>query len=201
MATTAQSSRQQEPAMYILIDNIPLEYHTPDLRNFFSYSIENETFLIFNYRHRPKSSQNNTCNICICKIRANKFDEVVKLYSQKNWLDARGLVHVNRCKITKIKIVETSSEASKEAGVLSQDELNSLLEFRNIPSWMEQGNVGTPTKTFVNYINQAIMPVSLIQKLGINFKMLKKNKKRVYANVSFDYGTSKQSSTPNQTIV
>ena len=182
----ASTSCNKNEFMYILIDNIPLEYHTPDLRNFFSYSIENESFDLFNYRHRPNTSKQ--CNMCICKIKSNKFDELIKLYDKKNWINKMGLLHINKCSIVKIKISElTSNQNTNTSTCLSQNELNDLLEFRNIPKWMKNGNVGTPTKVFVEYINQAIMPVSLITKLGINLNTFKKNRKRKYTNVKYDY--------------
>ena len=186
--TSAASSLPTDiPHMYILFGNIPLEFHTPDLRNFFSYSIENESFLIFNYRHRPHSTKK--CNICICKIKANKFDELVKLYGKKNWLNSRGLIQLSKCSIVKIKLIKNNetSLTKTDDSCLTESELNKLLEFRNIPKWMPEGNVGTPTKTFIGYINQCLMPISLISKLGINLKLYKKHKKRPYASVQYDY--------------
>ena len=52
---------------------------------------------------------------------------------------------------------------------------------------MPQGNVGTPTKIFIDYINQCIMPQSLISKLGLNIKAYKKHKKKIYSNVQYNY--------------
>lgn len=181
-STSKDSLSSKSQFMYILIDNIPLDYHTPDLRNFFSYSIENESFEIFNYRHRPNNSKK--CNMCICKVKSNKFDELIKLYDKKNWINKLGLLNVNKCSIVKIKLNETCSGSTT---FLKHENLNELLEFRNMPKWMKNGNVGTPTKVFIEYINQAIMPVSLISKLGINLSKFKKNKKRKYSNVKYDY--------------
>ena len=173
--------------IFVLISGIPLDFHTPDLRNYFSYSIENESFFIFNYRHRPHSSKE--FNVCIIKIKSHKFDEFIKLYDKKNWLNSKGLLLKARVTLTKIKIQDERAP-NQDENTLSEEDLKTLLEFRNIPHWMPQGNVGTPTKTFVNYINQCIMPSSLITKLGINLKLLKTNKKRKYANVQFNYDES-----------
>ena len=182
----------REPAqlhyMYVLISQIPLDFHTPDLRNYFSCSIENESFLIFNYRHRPHASK--AYNVCICKIKACKFDELIKLYDQKNWLNSRGLIQRAKCSLTKIKICDdtkTESGSDSSETSLTEADIDKLLEFRKIPHWMPQGNVGTPTKTFITYINQCVMPTSLISRLGINLKMFKKNKPKKYANVQFSY--------------
>lgn len=161
--------------MFILISNIPTEYHTRDLRNFFSYSIEKEFYTCFNYRHRPHQSQK--FNTTICKLKSFKYDEYLKLYSNKQWLNAEGKIHNLKCSIVKIK-QNTEDDGQSPEG---------LLEFRNIPEWMPQGNVGTPTKTFIQYINQCIMPQSLIAKLGINLNHYRKCRNKVYTNVEHNY--------------
>ena len=187
------------PSLYVLIGNIPLDFHTPDIRNFFAYAIENETFECFNYRHRPHTSR--AFNICICKIKAYKFDELVKLYDKKNWLNSSGLLQKTKCSIVKIK-VSGQADATNSSNtvaldkisadndlkrVVGESDMSNLLEFKRIPDWMPQGNVGTPTRTFVKYINQCIMPQSLIAKLGINLSTFRKHKKRIYSNVNYTY--------------
>lgn len=42
-------------AMHLIITNIPENFHSPDLRNFFSEAIEKDTFNCFHFRHRPQS--------------------------------------------------------------------------------------------------------------------------------------------------
>ncbi len=159
-------------SMFILIRNIPLEFHTPDLRNFFSYSIEAESFLVFNFRKRPHVS--GKFNMCIAEIKSNKFDEIIKLYDTKNWLDCRGKISKSKCSIVKIK-------SSQEFSVEKVNDFKELLEFKRIPDWMPNGNVGTPTKIFIGYINRCIMPQSLISKLGLNLKNYRRHKKKVSA--------------------
>lgn len=184
-----------EKSIYTLIANIPLTFHTPDLRNFFSYSIEKEFFICFNYRHRPHHS--GKFNTCICKIKPNKFDEFTKLYDKKNWINSSGKLENLKCSIVKIKVIPASSneennaankQQTNESSSLNETEINNLLELTRIPKWMPHGNVGTPTKHFVQYINQCIMPQSLISKLGVNLKTFKKHNKRVYSNMEYDYG-------------
>ncbi len=161
-------------SMYALIENIPLKFRTPDLRNFFSYSIENESFLVFNYRKRPHTTREFF--ICICSVKSNKFDELVKLYDKKNWIDVRGHLLNTKCSISKIK--SSSSDS---------DNFNNLLEFQRVPAWMPNGNVGTPTKVFIELINQCIMPQSLIARLGLNLTNYRKHRKKAYACVGHDY--------------
>ena len=195
VAHSSKTDINDNNIIYVLIGNIPLEFHTPDLRNFFSHSIENESFVCFNYRHRPDTSESKS-NLAICKIKPNKYDEFYTLYHNKNWINSKGMIQNSRCQIKKIKAkcsytnfknTETSSTDKTNLNSLDLDDINNLLEFRNIPNWMPNGNVGTPTKTFIKYINQCIMPQSLIAKLGINLKHYKKHKKRPYSNVPYNY--------------
>ena len=167
--------------MFALISGIPVSFHTPDLRNFFSFAVEKEFFLCFNYRHRPHESK--LYNVCVCKVKEFKFDEFVKLYDKKNWINVKGELEKLRCSIRKVK----TGEAKTTEDVLSENELNGLLEFAKIPQWMPQGNVGTPTKTFIEYINQCIMPHSLIAKLGLDLKGYIKHKKKIYSSVQYKY--------------
>jgi len=38
----------------VLVSNIPPDYHTADLRRFFSDYVEQEKLICFHYRHRPE---------------------------------------------------------------------------------------------------------------------------------------------------
>lgn len=193
---SSSSSSNTQNVIFALVSNIPLDFHTPDLRNFFSYAIEKDFFMCFNYRHRPHHSKK--FNTCICKVRPNRFDEFTKLYDKKNWIDQRGRINTLKCSIVKIKPSrsDNTSKASSltattsseyKSNKLSEQDLNDLLEFARIPKWMPEGNVGTPTRTFVKYINNCSMPTSLIAKIGVNLKTFKKHKKRAYANVEYKY--------------
>ena len=167
--------------MFVLISNIPISFHTPDLRNYFSFAIEKEFFDCFNYRQRPHASKK--FNVCVINLKEFKYDEFLKLYDNKNWINTKGELERSKCSIAKIK---TSKEIGNE-GDLTQEDINGLLEFTKIPDWMPQGNVGTPTKTFIKYINQCIMPNSLISKLGLDLKSYNKHKKKVYSSVEYKY--------------
>ena len=184
------------PAIYALIGNIPRDFHTPDLRNFFAHSIENDFFLCFNFRHRPDPK--GECNTCVCKVRANKYDQLCSMYHNKNWLSAStGLIVPGaRCSIAKVRVAahkdsppppSTTSSSDSSMTTLTEKEIEQLLEFRNIPKWMPQGNVGTPTRTFISYINRCIMPQSLITKLGIDLRHYRAHRKRPYSSVPYKY--------------
>lgn len=54
------------------------------------------------------------------------------------------------------------------------------------PDVMPNGNVGTPTKVFLELIQQCRLPPVVIKKLGLTFPKTRTNKK--YGDVPFDYG-------------
>ena len=112
------------------------------LRNFFSYSIEKESFVCFNYRHRPHSS--GRFNMCICKVKSCKFDEIINLYDKKNWIDSRGHLLALKCQIIKIKINsnENASTDLETSQQLTEKDIGNLLEFKKLLKWMPNGNVG-----------------------------------------------------------
>lgn len=173
---TSENKRTKTPEssnpMHILISNIPLTFRSADLRNFFSYSVEKESFVTFNFRKRPHAS--GQFNMCICAIKPNKFDEIIKLYDKKNWIDSKNKLMLLKCSIVKINLNNNKSNDQ-----VHFENLSDLLEFQRIPSWMPNGNVGTPTKVFIEYINKCIMPPSLISRLGLNIKKYRKHKIKV----------------------
>ncbi|RNA34109.1 G patch domain-containing 3 [Brachionus plicatilis] len=169
----------------ILISEIPCEYHSKDLRHFFSYSIEKDFFIRFHYRKRPHQSKK--FNLALVKIKPNKYDEFFQMYEAKHWFDYQNQpnrTHL-KCKIMKIKKFE-------------DQDLVDLVEFRNIPNWMSQGNVGTPTKNFLNYINRCKMPSSMISKLGINIADYRRCTKKKYTNVQFDYDQDEEDKSEDE---
>lgn len=57
---------------------------------------------------------------------------------------------------------------------------------------MPNGNVGTPTRVFLELIQQCRLPPVVIKKLGLTFPKTRTNKK--YGDVPFDYGGRKVTS-------
>lgn len=68
----------------------------------------------------------------------------------------------------------------------TQEHLNKLIEMHP-PVGMPNGNVGTPTKIFLELIRQCRLPSSVIGKLGLEFP--RSRSKRKYSSVPFDYGS------------
>ena len=54
------------------------------------------------------------------------------------------------------------------------------------PDIMPNGNVGTPTMVFMDYIKQCRLPPSIIKKLGLRFPKTRTSKQ--YGSVPFNYG-------------
>lgn len=185
------SKEKESDPIYALVGNIPSDFHTRDLRHFFAQSIESGSFVCFHFRNRPEQPNNTKSSKCaICKVKANKYDQLLTVYDQKSWIGSDGVTRGSKCRITKIKLVDKDSASNGDgalSGTLSINEINSLLEFRNIPGWMPAGNVGTPTRHFVKYINRCVMPQSMISKIGLNLQNLKKYKDKPYASVQHAY--------------
>ena len=66
------------------------------------------------------------------------------------------------------------------------EDLKKLPELSPPVNVMPHGNVGTPTKIFLELIRDCKLPPALIGKLGLTFP--KSRAKRKYGDVPFDYG-------------
>lgn len=66
----------------------------------------------------------------------------------------------------------------------TEADLKSLSEL-NPPSMMQNGNVGTPVKVFLQLIQSCRLPPRLIRKLGLTFPKTSSNRR--YGNVPFQY--------------
>ena len=101
---------------YAIINNIPFEYHSADLRNYFSQFIEENGFECFHFRHRPEQiqSENNqnievtetqkkrsTC--CVVKMKVKQLHKLTKMYQRRHWVDKKGDIMRQICYISKIR--------------------------------------------------------------------------------------------------
>ena len=104
---------------YAIINNIPFEYHSADLRNYFSQFIEENGFECFHFRHRPEliQSENNqnievtdntetqkkrsTC--CVVKMKVKQLHKLTKMYQRRHWVDKEGDIMRQICYISKIR--------------------------------------------------------------------------------------------------
>jgi len=109
-----------------IIGNIPSQFHSSDLRAYFSQFAEKKGFKCFHYRHRPQVSiattdgaqdtnKNSYC-CCIVKVDPNMVDEFLHLYSKQPWELASG------------ELVE----GSVNINLADEDSLKSKLPSRNL---------------------------------------------------------------------
>ena len=267
MATNVERSKY-ETSVLAFINNIPHQYHSSDLRDYFSELVESNGFICFHFRHRPEVrklksiSENNQCSLSeiqqieidshvpqntadvrtqiipqvdvqtdmdnkkketsfgIAKLSAENYHKFVKMYHRKRWLNRQGNSMTKVCVITKYleKELHSSAVNIEESLELPQNhndvsvhqnntnnlELNydthaeiSKLAELNPPSVMPQGNVGTPTATFLSLINKCLLPPSIIKKLGLKFK--KNTSKKIYSMVPLVYDGSVYQSHARET--
>ena len=75
----------------------------------------------------------------------------------------------------------------KNKDEFTREDLSDLAELHP-PTLMPNGNVGTPTNIFMEFINDCKLPPGVIGKLGLTFP--NKRGKRIYSSVPLDYGES-----------
>uniref|UniRef100_UPI0037E7CA1F G patch domain-containing protein 3 n=1 Tax=Semicossyphus pulcher TaxID=241346 RepID=UPI0037E7CA1F len=221
-------------SVYIAISNIPVTFHSADLRNYFSQFIESGGFHCFHYRHRPEvlresevtettecgdgeeeggsskppeadqetkqtSEKKKTAKSCCCivSVHAKDADRFVRMYSGNHWIDSKGNWLSNRCVIKRVKVSQDKDDGSfpyktkheqryrvSLTECFTEADLKSLSEL-NPPALMQNGNVGTPVKVFLQLIQSCRLPPRLIKKLGLTFPKTSSNRR--YGNVPFQY--------------
>uniref|UniRef100_G3NW27 G patch domain containing 3 n=1 Tax=Gasterosteus aculeatus TaxID=69293 RepID=G3NW27_GASAC len=198
-----EKERKQEPIMadseegstvYLAISNIPVALRSADLRNYFSQFIESGGFQCFHYRHRPEVLSTargpeakravKTC-CCVASLHAKDADRFVKMYAGNHWIDPKGNWLSSRCVIKRVTASRDGERGLKKR--FTEADLQSLPEL-NPPSLMQNGNVGTPVKVFLQLIQSCRLPPRLIRKLGLTFP--KTSSSRRYGNVPFHYRDS-----------
>lgn len=80
----------------------------------------------------------------------------------------------------------------------TEADLRSLSEL-NPPALMQNGNVGTPVKVFLQLIQSCRLPPRLIRKLGLTFP--KTSSTRRYGNVPFQYQNTQTLPTTKETVL
>ncbi|GBM01737.1 hypothetical protein AVEN_173699-1, partial [Araneus ventricosus] len=114
------SSVQNNSGVYVIINNIPKNYRSNQLRNFFSSFVESGGFICFHYRHRPEvqkplnstdGDERRRCvsNCCIVKVVANRVHELIETYNGQHWLDGNGETLHTCCFIKEIKLSDNGN--------------------------------------------------------------------------------------------
>ena len=109
---SAEISEAKEVFSHGIVANIPTEFHSSDLRSFFSQFIESKGFSCFHFRHRPEISQTDNCDktvkgkttCCVVRLLDTKLEEVIRKYHGQNWVDRRGKYLPQRAVIQRIKV-------------------------------------------------------------------------------------------------
>ncbi|GAB1598473.1 G patch domain-containing protein 3-like [Argonauta hians] len=193
--------------IHVAIGNIPAKYHSKDLRNFFSSIVETDGFDCFHFRHRPEvkrlasrkpmppghKSLLSCC--CIIRVSEDRYSELSQ-YNERHWLNEKNESMKSQCHIRKIGPFNESEDAMpyktrKEKTKVPEDreeftksDLDNLIELHP-PNVMPKGNVGTPTRVFLELINQCKLPPSIISKLQLKFPKVSYN--NIYGRVPCDY--------------
>lgn len=116
---------------FLLVGSIPGEFHSADLRAFFSHFVEKGGFVCFHFRHRPEqlrgdttpgestadsdgpatqdnpSAAKSTC--CVIAVAKGLEREFLELYHGKNWSRSDGELLRQRVKLTKLRIAHSAS--------------------------------------------------------------------------------------------
>ncbi|NXP55547.1 GPTC3 protein, partial [Heliornis fulica] len=186
-------------ARYCLVSGIPTALRSAQLRAYFSQFVEAGGFLCFHYRHRPErppagseeAAAPRSCS-CLVAVKPGRARRFVRMYSGKRWVGPGGVSLPGRCFIRRVRLgpgTGTEAFSCKEdktaAGEsLAESDLKRLPEF-NPPSFMPNGNVGTPLRVFLELIRACRLPPRIIKKLQLDFP--KTGSSRRYGNVPFEY--------------
>lgn len=139
-----------------------------------------------------KTSADTCC--CFVEVKSEHVEEFMQKYHGKHWSLPNEQPLLRTVKITKIRLPQArvvnapSSSLDNTHGATYSTDLagksSSLLEL-SPPSVMPCGNVGTPTKVFIELINACKLPTKVIKKLKLEFP--KSRAKRRYGAVGHDY--------------
>ncbi|XP_034467343.1 G patch domain-containing protein 3 [Hippoglossus hippoglossus] len=230
---------EREAPVYFAVSNIPVAFHSSDLRNYFCQFIESGGFNCFHYRHRPvvlrenteegssgsgstqteQLSENNpekkkkqaagSC-CCVVSVQGKDADRFVKMYAGNHWINSKGTWLSRRCVIKRVKVTldtddeplpyKTKYEQRHRVSLterFTEADLKTLSEL-NPPSLMQNGNVGTPVKVFLQLIQSCRLPPRLIRKLGLIFPKTSSNRR--YGNVPFQYHNTRTLPATEETI-
>ncbi|VDP33798.1 unnamed protein product [Heligmosomoides polygyrus] len=175
---------------YCTINNIPSSMRSKDLRRYFSDFTENGKFSCFHYRHRPEVQQVQppifpALSVLDLILQESTFgcfrNAFIREYHGRHWTNSEGMEIPRRCFVTAIRLAEGPEGTSDS---VTAKDLRQMIELRP-PSIMPQGNVGTPTKYFIEQIRLCRLPASLIPKLGLKST----RRRRKYDSVEFHYST------------
>ncbi|XP_077577432.1 G patch domain-containing protein 3 [Stigmatopora nigra] len=153
------------------------------------------TVTIDNCSKKTKETSKTCC--CVVSVNDEHADRFVTMYAGNHWIDSKGNWLSRRCVIKKVRVSQHNDGTQfpyktrfEQRQRVSQTEhftfsdLKTLSEL-NPPSLMQNGNVGTSVKVFLQLIQSCRLPPRLIRKLGLTFPKTGSNRR--YGNVPFHY--------------
>lgn len=142
---------------------------------------------------------------CLVKFSSDTVKtKAIKKYHLQHWEEDNETV-TERCILVDVEKIINSHISNNISPIvtllvtstnnlkieITHQQLDTFFELKP-PGLMPEGNVGTPTKHFLNLINTCQLPSKLISKLGLCFP---KSTSRKYGNVFFDYGDTSNTRT------
>jgi hypothetical protein len=168
------------------VGNIPSNFHSSDLRNYFSSFVESGKFDCFHFRHRPQvinisavipkeepiegetSSDSNTLDPKLDKASVKRTLCSLVRFSAENPCQAFTQKYHGKYWMDKEGNDLQGRCVIQKVKLTPTEVVNFSKELRP-PHIMPNGNVGTPNACFLNLIKECRLPPSLVKKLGLEF--------------------------------
>jgi len=187
--------------IYLIVRQIPRDWRSRHLRNYFFELIKEKAFSTFHFKHRKENtrklnsdsdqtSESLLTSCCIVQINSDSdFLSKFLLFDSRHWIGLNGETKRLKCKIEKIKIIEniplpiSTKERAAELKCRNLDsnftrqDLSDLAELNPNRSVFPRGNVGTTDSEFRNLIKLCKMPTSVLKSLKLDFTKNRKRKK------------------------
>ncbi|KRZ59903.1 G patch domain-containing protein 3 [Trichinella nativa] len=191
--------------VYAVVRNIPKNFRSKHLRQFFSTFVEEQRFHCFHYLHCPEIIQAeqffckeddapsktersfNNKNYALVLMSLSDRDLFIRRYHGKDWALHSELNVDGKCCIVKCKdphsFLSLSQQSNGTKGI-------SYVVMRQLkpPALLPNGNVGTPTSVILNFIKQCKFPPHMIRKLGI-YDRTSLSSQRSGVEIPFAYAT------------
>lgn len=110
----ASNLSDPEEFCYGIVGNIPVEFHSADLRSFFSHFIESNGFSCFHFRHRPevqistgtttKDDRTKGKSCCVVRLSVERMNDFVKTYHGHNWVNRNKKCFTKKAVVSRIKV-------------------------------------------------------------------------------------------------
>ncbi|KRZ28964.1 G patch domain-containing protein 3 [Trichinella pseudospiralis] len=176
-------SSSGENLVYAVVRNIPKNFRSKHLRQFFSTFVEEQRFHCFHYLHCPEIIQAeqfckaddasskaegsfNNKNCALVLMTLSDRDLFIRRYHGKDWALHSEFNVDGKCCIVKCKDPR-SFLLSSEQNNATKGKSHLVLRQLKPPALLPNGNVGTPTSVILNFIKQCKFPSHMIRKLGI----------------------------------